>query len=35
MEFVYRTKQTGAPPDDPYTRFDKSSFLEEVFFDQP
>ena len=23
---MYRTNQTGAPPDDPYTRFDNSSF---------
>ena len=22
---MYRTNQTGAPPDDPYTRFDNSS----------
>ena len=24
---MYRTNQTGAPPDDPYTRFDNSSLF--------
>ena len=36
---MYRTNQTGAPPDDPYTRFDNSStspvygHLGNTFFD--